>query len=204
MSTSTYLKKMRVGLCTSLDTEIIRHLTYIPHIYQEHSEKVAESLCEQVKNDYSLNYNEKSMEIDHIQDEVFNAGKAIELYNELSFIALYKTMEINIKNAAIYSDLFTQEQIKKFFKIDELIKEFKKIKIEIKKIEKYSSFNELRVLNNCIKHSGLVTKGLENIDSAYGKKGDTIKIPSNRFEQLLNDNMEFLSFFGCELKSKIN
>lgn len=204
MSIFTNLKKMRVGLYTSLDIEIIRHLTYISYIYTKHSEEVTESLCKQINDNSSLSDDEKSQEIDHIQDEAFNAGKAIELYDELSFIALYKTMEINIKNAAVYSELFTEEQIKNFFKIDELIKEFKKINIEIKKIDKYSSFDELRVLNNCIKHSGLVSKKLKKINIIYGTEGEPIKIPSDKFEQLLNDNMEFLSSLGCELKSKIN
>jgi len=114
---------------------------------------------------------------DHHQYESFYLEQIPPLSQELAIVALYKKIELMHKKSA--QTALPGIPANTFYKIDNLIKALKKQGINIETLPHYSAMDEVRCLNNDIKHSGKVgsllakypgwTLGhtLENLDAAY-------------------------------------
>ena len=63
-----------------------------------------------------------------------------------------------------------------------LMRYFEKKGVDVKSFSTYSAVNELHLINNCIKHSGIVDERLSK--KGRWKKGQRIKIPNQKFFRL--------------------
>ncbi|MDC9784025.1 hypothetical protein KC986_12515 [Proteus mirabilis] len=210
---SLALRKLQVSLYTDLNTDALRQLLNLPAVYREYAEKIIEKQAEEINNDNSLSEDEKHMLSEYLADDSYDIDVLLKFYDDIPIITLYKTIEINIKNATKASGIFDQEDSKatknsekpteRLYKLKDFKKNFKNKGIDITSILNYSSYLELRELNNCLKHSGKVSNNLHQITTRYGKVNENITSPNINFHDLLDNNMIFLCNFGAELRARI-
>lgn len=105
-----------------------------------------------LSDDYKLHIEE------NIIDEANGLNEVEELAYELAIIALYKKIEITTKK--ILKITYPEIDRKKLYKFQELKKTLKDKEIDIENLNYYLAMDELRCLNNSIKHSGEVSNEL--------------------------------------------
>lgn len=87
---------------------------------------------------------------------------------EIKIIYAYKHLEINLKQ--LLSLAYPDEKVGRFYKWENLVQFFTTKNIEINKLSEYDGVNQLRIVNNSIKHSGNISdKSLNNITEFTGK-----------------------------------
>ncbi|EIA9327389.1 hypothetical protein K7103_004356 [Vibrio parahaemolyticus] len=100
-----------------------------------------------------------------------------DLVDELSILALYKRIELK------HNDL-----VKFFHYSDKGIYRWEKLKKvlpdEVQSIPEFNAVNELRLLNNAIKHEGCVCDELVEHYPSYGKIGDEFTELDITYERL--------------------
>ncbi len=116
---------------------------------------------------------------ERLADDLFELEEILKLSWELAIVAVYKKIEIKSKRAIVvaYPDASTEEH--KLFNIKKM-KEYLAAKgVLIETLPNYRAMDELRCLNNSIKHGGVVNNelakysgwtdgaNLANIDQAY-------------------------------------
>ena len=74
---------------------------------------------------------------------------------EIKIIYAYKHLEINLKQ--LLGLAYPDEKTGKFYKWENLIQFFTLKKIEVSKIQEYKGVNQFRIVNNAIKHSGVIS-----------------------------------------------
>jgi soluble cytochrome b562 len=92
---------------------------------------------------------------DYLEERIMYLYATKVLGDELSIIALYKKIEIHTNR--IIKRKFPTRDAKKLSDI-KYLKD--KLQLDIKTVEGYSSLNELRLINNSIKHEGKVSAEL--------------------------------------------
>jgi molybdopterin/thiamine biosynthesis adenylyltransferase len=105
-------------------------------------------------------------------------------------VGLYGQVEICIKNMVAIA-LPNVDQ-KRLFRWDHLGRSLATVGIEIKKLHEYKRVNQLRCLNNAIKHSELV--GKELAATGWGKADDVI--PPSKCHRELSDFSKAASCFS--------
>ncbi|WP_273818154.1 hypothetical protein [Providencia rettgeri] len=188
---------------TDLDRDVMAHLFSASSIFISYMNEQAAIFIDKINSDEYLTEDEKQLQIEFISDELYSAHKAKMLSTELAIIGLYKTLEIQIKTAASISKLFSKSQIEELSNHLSLIEIFNEKDINIKSIDFYHKFNELRLINNCIKHEGKVNTKLEAINPSKWIKGSQIIIDKDYFISLVDNNLIFLKNLGSELQCKI-
>ncbi|EKO3828821.1 hypothetical protein NTE12_005291 [Vibrio harveyi] len=104
---------------------------------------------------------------EQFRDEVYYlyendpSNEVLELLEEMQIVALYKLVETTMKRVLKISEIPIPEKKKMTFL--GLISH-KNLHLNLAEVYGYASFNELRLINNCIKHSGKVSKQLSNYD----------------------------------------
>lgn len=81
-------------------------------------------------------------------------------------------------------------------KFKEIEQAFLEVKIDLKAVDHYGTFTEVRYVSNSIKHSGVVSRELESCNGAiYGhrKLGEPINIESAALELYFTRSKSFLS-----------
>ncbi len=110
-----------------------------------------------------------------IYDDGVQANMIRWLGEELILVSLYHAFEIKIKEIIRYkqstSNSEDQENNNNLHRWDELKKHIPK---SIKSAGDFQQINILRVLVNCFKHAGIVSKDLNKLDSSFGNAGDEI------------------------------
>lgn len=144
------------------------------HQQQEHlkqciGELRSDDTCpDEVKDDYEMIF---------VPDNVYFLDEMKKLADQLAIVALYKKLEIETKGIirCAYPDI----QPKKLYKIKELKEELSGKGISIESLKNYKAMNEVRCINNDIKHNGHVgselaalsgwtkDKPLEGLDKAF-------------------------------------
>lgn len=107
----------------------------------------------------------------HLADEFFCLDEVKKLGYELCIVALYKQIELH-----------TKKVVKRNFpSVDEkVLSDFSKLKaalpFKLNKLKNYAAINELRLINNAIKHVGRVSKELAKCYSTWkaGEKLDRL------------------------------
>ncbi len=111
------------------------------------------------------------------------------LAHELSIVALYK--EIETKASLLFKKNMTSKYPKKFYLDKKNIKA--NFKIDLEDIPEYDSFNELRLINNSIKHYGYVNNDLSINFKRWGNEGDELNDLKEAYERL---KPEVITFFN--------
>lgn len=132
-------------------------------------------------------------------------GYEKEMYKAL-VVLLYSRIEIKLKDILnIYDHSYTiyNKKIERFdFK--KIEKAFKNLfSIIIKKIELFNSFDELRELNNCLKHKEIVSNELKKKNRGRWRQGEEIKLTKDDLDRLLPNSKKFFLNLIDELKKKL-
>jgi len=172
-----------------------------------YSIKESKELQEQyqsLEHESSLSENEKWFIQESLIDQNAELEEVEELAYELAIIALYKKIEITTKRAIkiVYPDINPQ----KLFKFKELKKELKNKYIDIEALTNYQAMNELRCLNNSIKHSNIVNDELANYEGwVKNKQLSGLKTAFIRLNPLCQQYLgEILSTFHTKYQELSN
>lgn len=118
-----------------------------------------------------------------------------------------KICEFNFLSETIYNYLaviiysFTEKSFREIllkdsndkFQIKKLIKYFKEIySLDIEALSNYQKFDELRLINNCIKHSGFVNNELSKCNNKW-KQGEEIILTEDDIKDYFNNIVDFIS-----------
>ncbi|GAB3528538.1 hypothetical protein [Photobacterium alginatilyticum] len=117
---------------------------------------------------------------DHLTDVMISTQSAKILGDELSILALYKKVEIKTKK--IIESKVPNPKSKNLSYINNVRSI---LPFELETIDGYSSFNELRLLNNAIKHGGLVSNELSSKYPSW-IEGDELKDLDIAYRRLLS------------------
>ncbi|MUH71995.1 hypothetical protein [Psychrosphaera haliotis] len=104
-----------------------------------------------------------------LEDQFYMQGEVRKLANELSISALYKQIELHTKR--VTKRHLPSIPDSKFFNVGSLNNA---LPFNLSDIDQYDAFNELRLINNSIKHQGCVYKDLSNAFPNW-KEGDEFK-----------------------------
>jgi len=106
-------------------------------------------------------YGEEDDGIEFLADESYVLDEVLDLGGQLAIVALYRIVELKISK--ILGWRWSEEDIKKMnlYKADRLAKALRgKLGIDIKVLPGFAAVDELRLLNNAIKHQGRVSAQL--------------------------------------------
>ena len=155
-------KVMGLKLASTLQLEVVDGMEdlVITGNLQSEKEMAEEYESIQMESDYEFKeqYQEHLIELNYIN------SKVLSLVNEMQIIALYKMSEIAIYDMCKISDLFEPDEIRNFYRQPDLVNAFKEKVYDMREIDNYDQYNELRLINNCIKHSGQVSKQLSEVE----------------------------------------
>jgi hypothetical protein len=93
-----------------------------------------------------------------LADELWELDIVARLADQLSIVALYSVVELNTGLMLAYE--FGKGARKDASYVRKLSKRLKTKGIDLKTVPHYRAFDELRLLNNAVKHAGRVTKEL--------------------------------------------
>ncbi|MCR5047008.1 MAG: hypothetical protein K6A42_10560 [Treponema sp.] len=132
-------------------------------------------------------------------------GYEKEMYKAL-VVLLYSRIEIKLKDILnIYDHSYTiyNKKIERFdFK--QIEKAFKNLfSICVEEIELFGSFDELRELNNCLKHKEIVSNELKKKNRGRWRQGEEIKLTKDDLDRLLPNSKKFFLNLIDELKKKL-
>ncbi|MXS77947.1 hypothetical protein ABF87_08225 [Nitrosomonas sp. JL21] len=179
----TNLKKIRVKFATVYYHEVIDGLYESSVNMRNQLMKNLQRQAAEIEADDTLDPDDKEQLLSSLDDERYIAHLTTELAGEMMIVALFKTSEISIKEMAIASELFTKNQINKFLKFCEWDVNLKEKLCDITTLNNYNSYDELRLINNCIKHSGKVNKSLASYPGwIKGNKLDELDMHYHRLK----------------------
>jgi hypothetical protein len=114
--------------------------------------------------------------------------------SEMKIVNLYKSLEIDTKH--ILTQIYENTDTKQFFRWDSLIGFLRTNDIEPKNLTGYRETNQLRLVNNQIKHGGILKDDIKQITeftSVQNFTFDSLESFLNRVEQPVNDYFTSLS-----------
>ena len=124
---------------------------------------------------------------DFLKDEFYILDQIKEISNQFVIIGLYRIVEL--ETVKQLKRLYSGNDLKNLFKFGNMIKKLKNdYSIDVKKLTNYKAIDELRLLNNAIKHKNKVTKqlsvypdwnvgdSLNNLDAAYKRLSGQIAL----------------------------
>lgn len=155
-----------------------------------------------IESDANLSNADKNYLIHLLGDDHYENNLIRELSSEMVIVGLYKTVEIVIKLMLKYSELFTDREQRNIYRIAELKKEVKKKVVDIETLDGFSSYDELRCINNTIKHNDNTVQ----IDLAHFNnwtKGDKLSKLWNHYNKLKPGVRKFVYKLSEKLLDKI-
>jgi hypothetical protein len=126
-------------------------------------------LYDQAEQDPELNQNQEHKDwfLVSIENDIFTLNESVKLSCQLAVVALYMKMELRIKKACRMA--YKEIESENLYKMHYLEKKLKHRGITIRDLPNFSSFDELRCINNDIKHGGVVGKKLASTPA--GREG---------------------------------
>ncbi len=174
------LTLLRLQMLKEFNCDAIDQLIYGVKAYTslQHQNLVADT--ENIQADLALDEANKNWLVSLHEDDHYFLEEAEKLSAELAIVALYKKIEITTKSAVLiaYPDIPSKD----LFPIDKLKKALKAKNILIVQLSHYAAMDEVRCLNNAIKHSGLVSGELAKYP--VWKKGTTLSDLHDAYQRL--------------------
>jgi hypothetical protein len=110
-------------------------------------------------------------QLEGLADDLHDIESVDSLAGELAIVGLYRIVEMNTKR--VLRLRYSLKKVRKFYQIEALAKKLKDdLNIELANIEGFAAIDELRCVNNAVKHEGTVSKELAKYPS--WKKGDRL------------------------------
>ena len=170
---------------TSLDTSYINKLR---ELVKESAGKelglVSDRLSKFDNNIYKNKIDELMM-YSFLKEEQQFIDQVQKLSDELFVIALYRLVELKHKSLLGLDD---ETKSKRYSYWENIKNDYPKIK----SLSHYPIVNELRLLNNSIKHGGVVSGELAQITEVYGKENDELRNIGENYERLLQGAKEYV------------
>lgn len=199
---SKHVKQLQVIFAADYDEEVISQMYIFGQNVAKQQYSELEKRAESIQNDNQLSEDEKSSFIDYLTDENHENNQTVELISEMQIVALFKSAEIAIKKMMKYSGLFTEKELKSAYMFTKLTEAAKnKLALDINTLNGYAAFDELRLINNAIKHSGLVSDDLAKYPN--WKKGAKIGAFHESYQRLYQDVRKFVFDFRDKILTKL-
>lgn len=128
----------------------------------------------------------------HLEDQAFYATEVRKLGHELCIVALYRHVELHTKRVAKRN--FPNLNERQLLNIASL-KAALPFKVEV--LPQFVAFDELRLLNNAIKHEGRVSDELAKSFPSW-KAGEELNNLDKSYERLLPFVQEYVKAFVSE------
>jgi hypothetical protein len=138
----------------------------------------------------------------YIQEIIYLEEEILALH-ELKIIYAFKHLEINIK--LLISAAYHEQSVSKMFKWENLIESMLSKHIMVKKFDSYIAVNQLRLVNNYVKHSNGVIpdENLKNIHE-FSPDGEVTFIRLESFyKRVKNSPKEFLKELSTEIYNEL-
>ena len=116
-------------------------------------------------------------------------------YN-MALVFLYTECEKTLK---YQYKVIGDKKSKEMFKWESTLSFFKEKGIDIKTNSHFNKINEIRIINNCIKHNGYPNVELCNINSTRWKQSEQIKINKNELDDFYVEARAFFDELVCEI-----
>ena len=196
------IRKIQINIIRAYDESLIDGIYYSAISSQSSLEKKLNKRVEEIESNISLSDDDKHFEMEYLNDKYYGSRLIKELSEEMVIIALFKTVEIAIKKMLERSELFTDDELRQFFRVKELLSQVKNKIVDLKTLQGFTSYDELRCINNSIKHEGVVGKELAAFSSwTLGKK---ISDLWNHYERLKPGVRRFIYNLSDNIVTKIN
>jgi len=203
MSLETFLFDKTNILDFDIDKLIKTKLDEIEKIHLEfsrinESDEKYEEISELYENS-GLNLREYEHSL--IQDMQYYEDDAFVLY-EVKIIYAYKHFEINLKK--LLSSAYRDPSVKKIFHWYEFAQYLKLKGIEIKKNNQFAEIDELRIVNNALKHSGEIDKDeIKKIKEFKGKTSFKTSDLELFYSRVKDSPNSFLSSLSLEVNRNL-
>ena len=173
------LTLLRLKLLKDFDYQVIDQLIYGVGSFTAQEQQKLSAEAKKIQSQPDEEGVDKAWLIDMLGDDHFFLDEAKKLSHELAIVALYKKVEISTKRAIKFA--YPDVDERSLFKIKDLKSTLKVRGINIEKLPSYSGMDEIRCINNDIKHNGVVGKELaaysgwekgkplSGLDSAYNR-----------------------------------
>ena len=168
-----------------VDSSVRKKFESIDSRYEEHQQREYD--------DPELKYLNGSW----IEDDAIYMSDVSALADELSIIALYKLFEKKHKELIQYHTGEADSTKYSYWK-DAL----KALPENAKQLNSFKSANELRLINNSIKHEGNVSKELSDEFPSFGSKGDEFSELNKIFDRLKPGIIKYINELHHEFKCK--
>jgi hypothetical protein len=187
-------KKIYVEYIKSIELDIEIFIKLFSNGYNKNIENINKKV-NKMKQKY---INNRNIDVDDIfssdYEEILITPK---YFFNICCVILYSELEKKLKG--ILENIF-ESNTKNCYKYKEMQKIFCNNGINITEIEDYEYINEIRELNNCIKHDGYVSIDLENISNKRYKYEDEIDLS----EQIIINYSNNIKKFLYGLYNKVN
>ncbi|WP_141676958.1 MULTISPECIES: hypothetical protein [unclassified Aliivibrio] len=190
----------------NMNSDIQRNIDVIDEMYSagiNKKENIAYEISERIRTLSS----QKEISDEELQEEVNflsendPSDEIIELIEEMQIVSLYKSVEITIIKMLNISGLLPDKEQDFKFSITKLENFYKHHDLNIKELEGFSAFDELRLINNCVKHSGRVNKPLSKYP--HWNLEDKVTNCSAAYDRLKQDVQKFVLALGDALHNQI-
>jgi hypothetical protein len=125
----------------------------------------------------------------HLAEQMSDAAEVQKLADELTIIALYKQIELHSKRVAIKN--FPDLNVKQLFNIATMKKV---LPFDIEALPNFAALDELRLLNNAIKHEGKVSWELAQ-KFPFWVQGEELKELGKAYSRLLPMSKDYVRAF---------
>lgn len=132
-----------------------------------------------------------------IEDDAIYKFSVVDLAGELYILALYKRVELKHKELVSFFNL--EVGARNVSNWNDLIKVLPR---EAKDLPEFNAVNELRLINNAIKHQGVISKQLAENYPNHGQLGDELTDLSATFERIEPIVCRYTKELYAILKSK--
>ena len=179
--------------------------TLDPEYIDSFRELVARSVTEEFESIDSRYGEHKQREYDDpeleyingswIEDDAIYMSDVSSLADELSIIALYKLFEKKHKDLIQYHTGQTDPKKYSYWK-----NVLSVLPDNAKQLDSFKSANELRLINNSIKHEGNVSKELSEEFPSFGSEGDEFSDLDKLFDRLKPEIIKYINELHHEFK----
>jgi hypothetical protein len=176
---------------------VTRYLESTHKQFQEETTKLGKEIKSLKKNqfkdedDYEAYVNTQSSDYEILEDIKC-------LSEQLAIVAIYRIVELNMKKILLWR--YPKEEVEKLKRIDYIAKRLSKDGIKLEGVPHYKAVNEIRLLNNAVKHENKVTKDLEKY-RGY-KEGNELTNLGRAFNRLSLKVPRFLRFLAATVVPK--
>ena len=147
------LKFLKQDDFSQIDHLIAAVDSYVQKMHSEIAEKHTQLLSDPELDNYTRDFEDMML-----SDDVYFYNQIKPLTHELAIVALYKRIEILTKRAV--TTVMPNVNASGLFKFKDLKSTLLSYGVDLTQVSHYAALDETRIINNCIKHSGMANSEL--------------------------------------------